>query len=420
VLNPWNLDALEELEKETGKRVYSILQLRLHPSIIALKNKVEKEFSGKKYEVDLSYITFRGPWYHASWKGDDSKSGGLASNLGIHLFDLLLWIFGDVEDSIVQESKPDKMKGTLELEKAKVNWFLSADKNDLPDSVKNSGKSAYRSIKVNGEEVEFTQGFTDLHTKSYEEILAGRGFGISVVRSSIELVYQIRNAIPRNHGGENFFLKQSISQFKSPSRDLNINPDFFVHPTSFIDNNVNIGKNTKIWHFSHVLPGSNIGKDCVIGKYVEIGPDVSIGNNCKIQNNVSLYKGVTLEDNVFCGPSSVFTNVINPRADVNRRDEFKDTLIKKGATIGANATIVCGKTLGEYSFIGAGSVVTKNVPDYALFAGVPARHIGWVCDCGNVLSKQAFSETTINLTCNRCKNNFRLFEDKLFSINKSS
>jgi len=162
---------------------------------------------------------------------------------------------------------------------------------------------------------------------------------------------------------------------------------FFVHKTACIDDNVSIGRGTKIWHFSHILKNSKIGNNCIIGQNVSIGPDVKIGNHCKIQNNVSVYKGVVLEDEVFCGPSCVFTNVYNPRAFIERKDEFKQTLIKRGATIGANATIVCGVRIGLYAFIGAGAVVKKDVPDYGLVAGVPAKQIGWACKCGATLIK---------------------------------
>src|SRR5213082_1291857 len=162
--------------------------------------------------------------------------------------------------------------------------------------------------------------------------------------------------------------------------------DFFVHESSYVDDGARIGKGTKIWHFCHVMPGAVIGERCSLGQNVVVMPGTRIGNNVKIQNNVSIYEGVTLEDDVFCGPSCVFTNVMNPRSHVSRKHEYRSTLVKRGSSIGANATIVCGVTLGEYAFIGAGAVVTSDVPSYALMVGVPARRVGWMCQCGERLS----------------------------------
>lgn len=196
VLNPWNLDALEELEKETGRKVWNILQLRVHPTILKLKEKVEKN-PDRIYEIELTYLTGRGKWYFYSWKGDLNKSGGVATNIGIHFFDMLIWIFGKVKHYEVHYSEPiKKMAGYLELEKAKVKWFLSVDLNDLPDEILNQGKRTYRSIKIDGEELIFDSGFTDLHTEVYKKILEGKGFGIEDARPSIELVYKLRNAQP--------------------------------------------------------------------------------------------------------------------------------------------------------------------------------------------------------------------------------
>jgi len=166
-----------------------------------------------------------------------------------------------------------------------------------------------------------------------------------------------------------------------------VSKDWFIHESAYVDTDVEIGKNTKIWHFSHILSGSRIGKNCNIGQNVVIGPDVIIGNACKVQNNVSIYKGVILEDYVFCGPSMVFTNVYNPRSEISKMDEMRKTIVKRGATIGANATIICGNTIGHYAFIGAGAVITTDVPDYALMVGNPARQIGWSCRCGERLSE---------------------------------
>ena len=196
VLNPWNIDALQEIEQETGKKVYNILQLRLHPSIIALKNKIDNGPKDKIYDVDLSYITSRGNWYFISWKGDSQKSGGVATNIGVHFYDMLTWIFGDVQENIVNVSQPDKAAGYLKLKNANVRWFLSVDYNDIPDEIKSKNQRTFRSITVNGEELEFSGGFTDLHTLSYQEILKGNGFGLEETKKSIETVYKIRNSSP--------------------------------------------------------------------------------------------------------------------------------------------------------------------------------------------------------------------------------
>jgi UDP-2-acetamido-3-amino-2,3-dideoxy-glucuronate N-acetyltransferase len=169
---------------------------------------------------------------------------------------------------------------------------------------------------------------------------------------------------------------------KSQLRDDPRFPGVTIHESAYVDEGVEIGAETRIWHFSHILPRTKIGRDCVIGQNVVIGPDVQVGDRCKIQNNVSIYSGVTLEDGVFCGPSCVFTNVINPRAEIERKSEFRRTLVKRGATIGANATIVCGHDLGEYCMIGAGATVTKHVPNFALMIGTPARRLGWISKAG--------------------------------------
>jgi UDP-N-acetyl-2-amino-2-deoxyglucuronate dehydrogenase len=193
VLNPWNLDALAEMEIETGKRVYTILQLRLHPSLIGLRERILNGPKDKCYEVDLSYITSRGHWYQSSWKGDQSKAGGIATNIGIHFFDMLIWIFGSVKNIKVDQLQSDHASGSLELERANVRWFLSINDEHLPIEMKAAGKRTYRSLKLAGEEIEFSEGFTDLHTKSYAEILKGNAFGITDAQPSIDLVYKIRN-----------------------------------------------------------------------------------------------------------------------------------------------------------------------------------------------------------------------------------
>jgi UDP-2-acetamido-3-amino-2,3-dideoxy-glucuronate N-acetyltransferase len=184
--------------------------------------------------------------------------------------------------------------------------------------------------------------------------------------------------------------------------------DYFVHETAIVDDGCNVGEGTKIWHYTHVLKGSKIGKKCVIGQNGSIGPNVTIGNGCKIQNNVSVYTGVTLEDDVFCGPSMVFTNVLTPRAHIERKDEFLPTRVGRGATIGANAVIVCGNKIGKFAMVGAGAVVTKDVPDFALVVGNPAKKIGWVSESGDRLGP--------DLVCPRTKERYREAGGKLEKI----
>jgi UDP-N-acetyl-2-amino-2-deoxyglucuronate dehydrogenase len=194
VINPWNLEALEELEQETGRRINTILQLRVHPALIKLRESLRNETTSKQHDVVLTYITSRGNWYHVSWKGQLEKSGGVATNIGIHFFDLLLWLFGPAGDTRLYHADSKRMSGMIELERAHVRWFLSVDANDLPNQAVPGGKTTYRSITVDGQEIEFSEGFADLHTRVYEETLAGKGFRIADARPSIELTHRIRTA----------------------------------------------------------------------------------------------------------------------------------------------------------------------------------------------------------------------------------
>ncbi len=202
VLNPWNIDGLKDLEKDTGQTANTILQLRVHPSIIALRDRVQREDASTKHEVDLTYITSRGHWYLQSWKGEEKKSGGIATNIGVHFFDMLYFIFGALQQNDVHYSSPRKAAGYLEYEHARVRWFLSIDVDDVPADARAQGKRTYRSITCDGEEIEFSTGFADLHTRSYEEILAGRGFGLEENRVAIETVSNIRGATPLGLSGD--------------------------------------------------------------------------------------------------------------------------------------------------------------------------------------------------------------------------
>lgn len=202
VLNPWNVDALHEIEKESGQKICNILQLRLHPSIIALKKEIDEGPKDKIHDIVLTYITSRGRWYHISWKGDVSKSGGIATNIGVHFFDMLIWIFGDVKKNVVHKLDSDKASGYLELENARIKWFLSLDYNDIPDDIKKVGARTYRSITIDNKEIEFSGGFTDLHTESYNKILEGNHFPLLAVKPAVETVYTIRHAEPQGKKGE--------------------------------------------------------------------------------------------------------------------------------------------------------------------------------------------------------------------------
>ena len=196
VLNPWNVDKLSKVEEKTGKTIYNILQLRVHPSIIELREKVAQNKDNKKFEVDLTYLTSRGHWYYTSWKGDVIKSGGIATNIGVHFYDMLSWIFGDIQQNVVHIHERDRAAGYLEFENARVRWFLSINYEYLPEEIKAKGQTTFRSITINGEELEFSGGFADLHTMVYKDILNGKGYGLEAARTAIEIVHDIRNTTP--------------------------------------------------------------------------------------------------------------------------------------------------------------------------------------------------------------------------------
>ena len=202
VLNPWNLDALSKMEKQSGQRVWNILQLRVHKNIIELKKKVDAAPKDKVFDIDLTYLTSRGNWYYASWKGDVTKSGGIATNIGVHFYDMLSWIFGDVKENIVHLHTHDRASGYLEFDRARVRWFLSINHNVLPEKIKINGQRTFRSIKIEGEELEFSEGFTGLHTEVYKGIIDGKGFGLEDSRKAIEIVHEIRNSNPIGLKGE--------------------------------------------------------------------------------------------------------------------------------------------------------------------------------------------------------------------------
>jgi UDP-N-acetyl-2-amino-2-deoxyglucuronate dehydrogenase len=202
VLNPWNMEALAQIEKETGRKVYNILQLRLHPSIIALKKRISEGPADKTYNLDLTYITARGKWYYTSWKGDVSKSGGIATNIGVHFYDMLTWVFGEVKENIVHVASHDRVSGFLKFKHATVRYFLSINEETLPAEIRKAGKRTHRLLEMDGEEIEFSDGFTDLHTESFRQILSGNGFPLMDAMPSIQLVHDIRHAEPVGLKGE--------------------------------------------------------------------------------------------------------------------------------------------------------------------------------------------------------------------------
>lgn len=218
MLSPWNLNALKFLEKESGQRIYTILQLRLHPEIIALKKYVDQSPPNKVFDIDLSYITSRGNWYYASWKGNMEKSGGIATNIGVHFFDMLTWIFGEVQENLVHVHTHDRAAGILRLSKANVRWFLSINYKTIPAAIRKRGARTFRSLEIDGKKIEFSKGFTDLHTRSYEAILNNNGFGLATAAKAVEMAYNIRNAQPVGLTGDHH-----------PLAELQLTPHPFEH-----------------------------------------------------------------------------------------------------------------------------------------------------------------------------------------------
>jgi UDP-2-acetamido-3-amino-2,3-dideoxy-glucuronate N-acetyltransferase len=328
------------------------------------------------------------------------------SGIGAHIFvswlnpykEQKLVIVGSNGMLVFDDTEPIETK--LVLYPHTINW-----QNGLP--VPNKAESVAIDLKDIWEEPLKAECKAFLHSiKTNAKPITSGEEGLRVLKI-LELSQQSIEQKERGHSPLTPDLLPITKTLPITPDPLPITRSFFAHETAIIDDNVTIGEKTKIWHFSHILSGSKIGENCNIGQNVVIGPDAVIGNKCKIQNNVSVYKGVTLEDGVFCGPSMVFTNIYNPRAEISKMDQVRQTLVKKGATMGANCTIVCGHTIGTYAFIGAGAVVTKDVPDYALMVGNPARRIGYVCKCGEKLTQ--------GLKCQACKLQYKKKGDKISS-----
>ena len=332
-------------------------------------------------EAPESVLATGGNYLHQKIADVTTTHLAFASGLRAHIFVSWLHPFKEQKLVVVGDRKMAVFNDTLDWEDKlllyphEISW-----QNNLPVPAKADPE------RVNIDQAEplrnECQHFLDSITSGTPPLTDGAE-GLRVLR-----VLNAGQASLNDSGRKIMFQEddQSLVLDAGSLNGHNLKTDAFVHPSAVIDDQVLIGRNTKIWHFSHVLSNSKIGQGCNIGQNVMIGPDVIIGKGCKIQNNVSVFKGVTLEEGVFCGPSMVFTNIYNPRAEIRKMDQVRPTLVKKGATIGANATIICGTTLGKYCFVGAGSVVNKNIPDYALVVGNPAKQIGWSCDCGERLS----------------------------------
>ena len=352
-------------------------------------------------EEPENLITTGGNYLHQKIADVTTTHMEFPSGLQAHIFvswlhpfkEQKLVVVGEKRMAVFDDTRPWEDK--LLLYPHQINW-----KNNMPIPT----KADPQRVEVAQQEPlkQECQHFLDCISNGSKPITDGHE-GLSVLR-----ILNASQASLNSRGRKILFTDQEDSGFTYEEDTINPSAmnyrlrsdagDPFIHPTAIIDEKVDVGMGTKIWHFSHVLSGSRIGEKCNIGQNVVIGPDVSIGRGCKIQNNVSVFKGITLEDGVFCGPSMVFTNIYNPRAEIRKMDQVRSTLVKKGATIGANATIVCGVSLGRYSFVGAGAVVNKNIPDHALVVGNPAKQIGWACECGERL--------TDNLECLVCERKY--------------
>ena len=358
-----------------------------------------------------SLITTGGSYLHQKIADVTTTHMNFPSGLQAHIFVSWLHPFKEQKLVVVGDKKMAVFDDTLPWEDKlllyphEINW-----KNNMPVPTKADPER----VDIDQEEPlrQECRHFLDCIADGTKPITDGEE-GLRVLRilnaSQASLNDNGRKIAFTADSGSGFKYEDDAADLTAMSHELRANAQgAFIHDTAVIDDDVTIGTGTKIWHFSHVLGGSKIGENCNIGQNVVIGPDVTIGGQCKIQNNVSVYKGVTLEDGVFCGPSMVFTNIYNPRAEIRKMDQVRTTLVKKGATIGANSTIVCGSTLGRYCFVGAGAVVNKNVPDHALVVGNPAKQIGWACECGERLSD--------DLECLACERQYHKSSDGLAAV----
>jgi predicted dehydrogenase/acetyltransferase-like isoleucine patch superfamily enzyme len=353
-------------------------------------------------EQPESLMTTGGNYLHKKIADVTTTHMAFPSGLQAHIFVSWLHPFKEQKLVVVGDKKMAVFDDTLQWEDKlllyphQINW-----KNNMPIPT----KAEPERVDIDQEEPlrQECQHFLDCITDGKKPLTDGEE-GLRVLR-----ILNASQASLNDNGRLIVLRSDPNTDLSAMSHELRAKTQgVSIHPTAVIDDKIAIGSGTKIWHFSHVLGGSKIGENCNIGQNVVIGPDVTIGGQCKIQNNVSIYKGVTLEDGVFCGPSMVFTNIYNPRAEIRKMDQVRATLVKKGATIGANSTIICGSTLGRYCFIGAGAVVNKTVPDHALVVGNPAKQIGWACECGERLSE--------DLECLACENQYKKSSDGLVAV----
>ncbi len=371
--------------------IFTVHQLRYHPLVSQIQTAMAQD---RPNVVEMDISVYRDPEYYKSWKGMKERSGGPLFNLGVHYFDLLLYLFGPAETFKTTMLDERTGEGVIRNARMACTWRVST--GERRDNQR-------RVFRVNGKDYNFSSkdnlSFENLHRAVYEDLLKGKGITPQDALGAIELI-------------ENLY---GTTQESSYSMQETAAQSVWAHPAAHIGN-ATIGGGTKAWHYSQVQDGAVVGKNCTIGHNCFVASGARLGNGVKLESNIDVWDLVTLEDDVFVGPSAVFTNDPTPRAKYPKKKypqygTWLPTLVREGASIGANATIMCGVTIGKWAMVGAGAVVTKNVPDYALVVGVPARRVGWVCECGN---KLAFENA--RAACRACERNYQEKEDAIHEI----